>query len=582
MLIRQTLTTLLGAAAVLAALPASTDETATTRQVTFTDSAEAAGVIFRHVNGPTPEKYMPETMGAGGLFFDYDNDGWLDIFLVTSGALADSDLAGTASHGLFHGRGDGTFLDVTAGSGLARRGYPMGACAADFDKDGWTDLYVTSFGPNALFRNNGDGTFTDVTTAAGVSNSLWGTSCAFADTDNDGDLDLYVVNYVDFSLDNNKFCGDLDRGIRAYCHPHAYNGLPDVLFRNNGDGTFTDVSGSVGVSNPAGKGLGVVFTDYNDDGWIDIYVANDSVPNFLYRNRGNGSFEEVGLWSGVASNGAGRPEAGMGADAGDFDGDGRMDLFVTNLDMETNTIYRNLGAGLFSDVTEEAGLGATTLRHVGFGTAFFDYDNDGDLDLLIANGHIIDNITEFRQGVGYAERNLLYQNTGHGVFREVGLSAGPGMALEKVSRGLAVGDVDNDGDLDVLITNSGQTADLLLNQGGNRNHSLLVEAVGTRSNPQGVGALLKLTTGGKAYLREIRAGSSYLGQGDLRGHFGLGAATHADQLEIRWPGGAVDTVEGLEAGHLITVAEGKGVVRMTPFQGLKPRTEEQREERRKQ
>jgi len=553
------------------ALGIATAENPPTPGVTFIEATSAAKVIFRHVNGATPEKYMPETMGAGGLLFDFDNDGWLDIFLVNSGSLADATVAKTARHGLFRNRGDGTFEDVSVGSGLARRGYPMGACAADYDNDGWTDLYVTSFGPNALFRNRADNTFADVTDLARVGNESWSTSCAWADIDNDGDLDLYVVNYVDFALDNHKFCGDVDRGIRAYCHPNAYNGQPDALYRNNGDGSFTDISREAGIANPAGKGLGIVFTDYNDDGWVDIYVANDSVPNFLFRNRGNGTFEEVGLWSGVAVNGAGRAQAGMGTDAGDVDGDGRLDLFVTNLDMETNTLYRNLGAGLFTDVTEEAGLGETSLRYVGFGTALFDYDNDGDLDILVANGHIIDNIHEFRQGVGYAQRNLLYENLGRGVFREVGRKAGAGLALEKVSRGLAVGDIDNDGDLDVLITNCGQTADLLLNQGGNTGHAVLVETVGTRSNRQGIGARLKLTAGGKTQIREIRAGSSYLGQNDLRAHFGLGSATKIERLEIRWPNGAVDVVEKLEADQIVTVVEGKGMVRTKKFRGAKPK-----------
>ena len=553
------------------ALGIATAENPPAPGVTFIEATSAAKAIFRHVNGATPEKYMPETMGAGGLLFDFDNDGWLDIFLVNSGSLADATVAKAARHGLFRNRGDGTFEDVSAGAGLARQGYPMGACAADYDKDGWTDLYVTSFGPNALFRNRGNGAFVEVTEATPVGKELWGTSCAWADIDNDGDLDLYVVNYVDFALDNHKFCGDVDRGIRAYCHPHAYNGQPDALYRNDGDGTFTDISREAGIANPAGKGLGVVFTDYNDDGWVDIYVANDSVPNFLFRNRGNGTFEEVGLWSGVAVNGAGRPEAGMGTDAGDVDGDGRLDLFVTNLDMETNTLYRNLGAGLFTDITQEAGLGETSLRYVGFGTALFDYDNDGDLDILVVNGHIIDNIHEFRQGVGYAERNLLYENLGRGVFREIGRTAGTGLALEKVSRGLAVGDIDNDGDLDALITNCGQTADLLLNQGGNTGHAVLVETVGRRSNRQGIGARLKLTAGGKIQIREIRAGSSYLGQNDLRAHFGLGSVTKIERLEIRWPSGAMDVVEKLEADQLVTVEEGKGMVRTKRFHGAKPK-----------
>ncbi len=537
--------------------------------IIFEEGTEAAGLRFEHLNGATPDKYMPETMSGGGLFFDFDNDGWLDIFLVNSGSLVDAEVAARAHPALYRNNANGTFREVTAGSGLEHRGYDMGACAADYDNDGWVDLYVTSVAANVLYHNSGDGTFSDVTETAGVGSSLWSTSCAFADTDNDGDLDLYVVSYVDFAVHNNKFCGDLERGVRAYCHPHAYNGLPDILYRNNGDGTFTDITREAGLYTTAGKGLGVVFGDFNADGWIDIYVANDSVPNFLYHNRGNGTFEEVGLWTGVAVNAAGRAEASMGTDAADYDNDGWVDLFVTNLDMETNTLYRNAGQGFFSDVTVESGQGEPSLRYVGFGAAFLDFDNDGDLDVIVANGHIIDNINEFRSNVTYAERNLLFQNEGKGVFKEVGRSAGSGLALEKVSRALAVGDVDNDGDLDVLIVNNGQTADLLRNEGGNNRNSLQVRTVGTKSNRDGVGARLLLTVDGTTYRREVKAGSSYLGQNDRRVHFGLGHAQRVDRLEVRWPTGRTDVMENLGANQIVTVVEGKGVTRAEPYASRK-------------
>lgn len=533
--------------------------------ILFRDVTKLAGIEFQHSNGATPMKYMPETMGSGALFLDYNSDGWLDVFLVDSGSLVNEKLSRRARSVLYSNNGDGTFRDVTAHSGLKNPGYGMGACAADYDNDGWVDLYLTNFGPNVLYHNKGDGTFEDVTGQAGVSSPLWSTSCAFGDIDNDGNVDLYVTNYVDFGLDNNKFCGDHIKQIRAYCHPNVYNGLPDVLYRSNSDGTFSDVTREAGVHAAAGKGLGVVFGDYDNDGWIDIYVANDSVPNFLYRNRADGTFEEVGLWSGVGVNGEGRPEAGMGTDLGDVDNDGLLDIFVTNLDMETNTLYRNRGQGIFTDVTFESGQGEPSLRFVGFGTAFFDYDNDGNLDVIVANGHILDNAAYFNSNTTYAQLNLLLRNQGAGIFEEVGPTSGPGFALEKVSRGLAVGDIDNDGDLDVLVTNNGQSADLLRNEGGNRQNSLLVRTIGTKSNRDGIGARLTLTSGSTTQVREVKAGSSYLGQNDLRVHFGLGQASRIDRLEVRWPSGEVDILEALQPNQILTVLESEGIVRREAF-----------------
>ncbi len=366
--------------------------------VVFEDVTNHGGIRFRHLNGASPEKYMPETMGSGGLLFDYDGDGWLDVFLVDGGSLADPQLARQARHTLYRNGGDGTFRDVTSQSGITHRAYGMGACAADYDNDGWPDLYVTSFGANVLYRNRGDGTFADVTEKARVATSSWSASCAFADFDKDGDLDLFVTNYVDFGLDNNKFCGDRGNSVRSYCHPNVYNGLPSVLYRNDGDGRFTDVTREAGLYTTRGKALGVVFGDYDDDGWPDLYVANDSVPNFLYRNLGNDSFTEVGLYSGAAVASDGLPRAGMGTDFADYDGDGRLDLVVTNLDMQSHTLYRNFGRGLFEETTFASGIGEATMPFVGFGVAFLDYDNDGDLDLAIANGNVLDNASLLRQG----------------------------------------------------------------------------------------------------------------------------------------------------------------------------------------
>ncbi len=533
--------------------------------ILFQDVTKQAGIHFQHINGMTPEKYMPETMGSGGLFFDYNNDGWPDIFLVDGGSLVDEQISRRARSVLYRNNGDGTFTDVTTQSGIKNHGYGMGACTADYNNDGWVDLYLTNFGPNVLYRNNGDGTFTDVTQAAGVGVHSWSTSCAFADIDNDGDVDLFVTNYVDFAVNNNKYCGDPIHGVRAYCHPNVYNGLPNVLYRNNGDGTFTDITKAAGVYTTAGKALGVVFGNYDNDGWMDIYVANDSVPNFLYRNRGNGTFEEVGVFAGVAVGSDGRTRAGMGTDMADYDNDGLLDVFVTNLDMETHNLYHNLGKGIFADTTFESGIGEVTLPFVGFGATFFDYDNDGNLDIAIATGDVLDNASYFRDTARYAQRNLLLRNEGTGTFKEVGLASGPGFALEKVSRGLAVADIDNDGDLDLLITNNGQTADLLRNDGGNRNHSLLVRTIGTKSNRDGIGARLQFRVGAMTQVREVKAGSSYLGQNDMRVHFGLGQASYADRLEVHWPSGTVDVLEHLEANQMLTIREGEGIIRREPF-----------------
>ena len=533
-------------------------------EVVFRDAASQAGIHFRHINGATPEKYMPETMGSGCLFFDYNDDGWIDIFLVNGGSLVNSKLAASSHSALYRNNGDGTFSEVTQQAGVKNQGYGMGACAADYDNDGRKDLYLTNFGSNVLYHNNGDETFSDVTEKAGVGFSSWGSSCAFADINNDGYLDLFVVNYVDFGLSNNKFCGSLVEGLRSYCHPNVYRGLPNVLYRNNGDGTFTDITQQAGVFTRAGKGLGIAFGDYDNDGWADIYVANDSVPNFLYRNLGNGTFSEVGLSTGVAVDENGLPKAGMGTDWGDFDNDGLLDIYVTNLNSETNTLYRNNGGGLFTDVTWQAGLGQPTLPFVGFGTAFLDYDNDGHLDLVVANGHILDNVSLSRDNLTYAQRNLLFHNEGNGTFREIGLSAGPGMALEKVSRGLAVADIDNDGDLDLLVNNCNQTADLLLNDNHTSNHWFIVKLIGTKSNRDAIGTRLKLTLNGLTQIREIKAGSSYQSQNDTRAHFGLGKTTNVDRLELHWPSGTLEVLKDLKADQILTIREGAGIVGRGP------------------
>ena len=532
--------------------------------VRFTDISSSAGVNFRQINGASPDKHLAETIGSGGLFFDFDNDGWIDIFLVDGGSLAEPAVARQARHRLFRNRGNGTFDDVTASSGIRHRGYGMGACAGDYDNDGRVDLYVTSVGANTLYRNAGGGAFADVTRAAGVGSALWSTGCAFADLDKDGDLDLFVANYVSADATHNPYCGNARLNARAYCHPLIFAPLPNVVYRNDGKGTFTDVSRESGIGALRGNGLGVVIADYDDDSWPDVFVANDSVPNVLFHRTGAWRYEDAALRAGVAVATDGGARAGMGTDAADYDGDGRLDLVVTNLDFEMFSLFRGLGGRLFTYATPESGIGAATLPFVGFGAVFFDFDNDGFLDLAFANGHMLDNPAQFRAGASHAQRKLLFRNTGSRRFSDVTSRAGPGFALEKVGRGLAAGDIDNDGDLDLLATNNGQTADLLRNDGPG-GHALVVRLIGTQSNRDGIGARLRLTAAGRTQLREVKAGSSYLGQNDLRQHFGLGEGTRAERLEVSWPSGRVDVVQDVPIDHVVTVREGSGLVDRRAF-----------------
>jgi len=531
--------------------------------VQFRDVAERIGITFKHENGASPDKLLPETMSGGVVIFDYNNDGLPDLFFVNGGSFVDKKVAANAHHHLYRNTGDGKFADVTDSSGIGTFGFGMGGCAADYDNDGWPDLYVTAVGGNKLYHNTQNNSFADVTDSAGVGAGLWSASCAFGDIDNDGNVDLYVTRYVDFAPDKTKVC-TLFQDFRSYCHPSVYKSVPDILYRNNGDGTFTDVTKESGVYK-AGNGLGVVFGDYDDDGWIDIYVANDATPNFLFHNKGKGVFEEVGLWSGTAVGVDGKPLAGMGTDMGDMNGDGLIDIFVTNLAGQTHSLYKNLGKALFTNVTFSSGVAEATLPYAGWGTAFFDYDNDGDLDLAVANGDVLDNANLIRDNVSYAQLNLLFRNDGTGKFVSVGPTSGPGFALKKASRALAVGDLDNDGDLDIVVSNVGATADVLQNEGGNRGNSILVRTVGTRGNRDGIGARLKLSVGGKTLVRDVRAGSSYLAQNDLRVHFGLGKAQKADRMEIHWPGGPVEVIENIEANQILTVRQGEGVVGSVRF-----------------
>ena len=549
--------------------------------VVFRDVAAAAGVGVTHVNGASPAKYFAEIMGSGGLFFDFDNDGWIDIFIVDGGSIADPRVAAKARHRLYRNRGNGTFEDVSTQSGIRHREYGMGACAGDYDNDGLVDLYVTNYGPNSLYRNLGNGRFAEVPGAGGAGTALWSTSCAFTDVDRDGFLDLFVTNYVQAERTNNKFCGRRSPvELRGYCHPLAYDPSPNVLYHNTGKGTFQDVSVKAGIAGFRGNGLGVAVTDVNEDGWPDVFVANDGKPNFLFRNKGAGTFEEVGLLSGVSLAADAKPRAGMGTAFGDYDGDGRLDLVVTNHEFEMHSLFRDLGDGIFSDVTLASGLGPLTLPYVGFGVAFVDFDNDTRRDLVIVNGNVVDNIAEFRKGAKHAQPSLLLRNSGDR-FQSVGKQAGPAFAAETVSRALAKGDIDNDGDLDLLITSNGGVAQLLLNEGGNLSNALLVRTVGSpavttsgssspaaralKSNRDGIGARLKLTAGGRTFVDQVTSGSSYLTQHDMRVHFGLGAAAKVDRLEITWPDGRVEVTENLPVNHVVTVREGQGETQRVPF-----------------
>jgi enediyne biosynthesis protein E4 len=555
----------LGCIAAIAVLLTQTSTSQTPSIPQFTNIAAQVGIDFTHVNGASADRHLYEIMSGGGLFLDYDHDGWQDILLVDGGSLIDPAVNMRGRHRLFRNRGNGSFEDVTASSGIVHREYGMGACAADYDNDGWTDVYLTAVGPNALYHNNGGKGFTDVTRTAGVAGGdIFSASCAFVDIDRDGDLDLFVVNYVDARVGNNIFCGDTSRKFRIYCHPLTFMPHHNVLYRNNGNGTFTDISKEAGILDHRGNGLGVVAGDYDDDGWPDVFVANDSTPNFLFHNEQGRGFKDVALVSGVSVASDGNPRAGMGTDFGDYDNDGDLDLFVTNHELEAHTLFRNLGKALFEDATFPSGVGSATLPYVGFGAVFFDADNDADLDLGIVNGHVMNSPSHVRPGATEAQRKLLLRNTG-GRFTDVGRQSGPGFAVDKVGRAMAAADIDNDGDLDLLVVNNGGAVDLLRNEGGNGNNAIVIRLIGTTSNRDAIGARVKVIAGGVTQMREVKAGSSYLSQNDLRVHVGLGKATRIDRLEVRWPNGQSETITGAMVNQIATIVEGKGITGRVPF-----------------
>jgi enediyne biosynthesis protein E4 len=533
---------------------------------TFRDIARAAGIDFVHTNGASEHKFFPEIMGSGGLFLDFDNDGWLDILLVDGGSFADLAVAKRSRHRLYRNRGNGTYEDVTANSGIVPLAYGMGGCAGDVDNDGLVDLYITNVGSNALYLNTGNGKFREVPKAGGADTAMWSTSCAFVDIERDGDLDLFVTNYVEANTLKTQFCGIKGPPpVRDYCHPLIYPPLTNVLYRNAGRAMFEDISKSSGIGALRGNGLGVAVTDIDDDGLPDVFVANDNMPNFLFHNQGNGTFAEIANLAGVAVAPDGHSRAGMGTAFADFVGTGRPALIVTNHEIEMHSLFVNLGNRIFSDATVRSGLGPATRPYVGFGVAALDYDNDGRLDITIANGNVMANAGVVRAGGKYAQRNLLLRNTTGDRFVDVKDEAGPGFAPELVSRGLAVGDIDNDGDIDMLITNNGAAPNLLLNEGGNAVNSLIIRVMGTKSNGSGIGTRLFLTTGQRRQMREVQSGTSYLSQNDLRAHFGLGGAERADKLEIRWPSGLTETIENIPANQIVTVVENKGITARRPF-----------------
>lgn len=520
-----------------------------TADLRFREVSQPWGLSFRHHHGGSGQFYMPETMGSGVAIFDYDADGDPDVFYVDSAAMPGYQ-GETPRSVLLRNDGAGRFVDVTDRSGIRVTSYGMGATAGDVDGDSDLDLYVSAFGPDQLFQNNGDGTFSEATAQAGLGNPLWGTSCAFADPDGDGDLDLYVTNYVDFSFEKNPVCGNPRLGLRSYCHPEVFNGQPDRFYRNRGDGTFEDATAAAGFSPDTGNGLGVIFGDLDWDGDQDLYVANDMTPAFLFENKGNGKFEEIGLISGTALSDQGKPEAGMGIDLGDIDGNGFSDIIKTHLDLQTNAVYSNQGSLLFLDARYTSKLAEPSMYMVGFGTAFADLDQDGDLDNVVANGHIIHNAELFGTGTTYKQRNQLFENTGRGVFKEI---KDGGLDVIRSSRGLAAGDLDLDGDLDLVITNSDDLSEVYENVTPPAGGWLQVDLVGQGKNTAGIGARLDLEAGGRKQIREVRTASSYLSQNALTVHFGLGAADKADRLTIRWPNGMVQEIVSLSKNRRIIV-----------------------------
>jgi enediyne biosynthesis protein E4 len=532
-------------------------------KIQYEDIAGKAGLNARHVTGGDDKKYILETTGSGVALLDYDNDGFQDIFLVNGTTLDAASKGQEPLSHLYHNNKDGTFTDVTETAKLLRTGWGQGACVGDYDNDGNVDLMVTYFGQNALYRNNGNGTFSDLTEKAGLMHKTtrWSTGCSFLDYDKDGRLDLFVANYVDLDLKKtpakgtNQYCQW--KGIPVMCGPRGLPGGTNLLYHNNGDGTFSDVSEKAGITRPSGYyAFTSLVSDYDNDGWPDIYVACDSTPNILYHNEGNGTFTDIGLISGSAFNEDGQEQAGMGVSAADYDNDGFFDIVKTNFTDDTPTLYRNNGDGSFTDVTYPARLGANT-RYLGWGTGFLDIDHDGWKDIFIVNGHVYPDVETHNLDSPYKQERVVHWNLRNGTFLDVSSQAGPAIEERRCSRGAAVGDLDNDGSLEIVTNNMNDTPSLLKNFGERKNW-ILIKTIGKESNRDGIGARVTVFTGNSRQMDEVRSGGSYISQNDLRLHFGLGDATKVDRAEVIWPSGRREAFANLKANQIVVLNEGKG------------------------
>lgn len=530
--------------------------------VHFTDIRKSAGISFVQDSTGSDQKYYLETMGTGVGWIDYDQDGLMDLYLVQSAATDAYKPVHPLRSALYRNNGDGTFTDVTEKAGVSGEGhYGQGVAVGDFDNDGYPDLYVTGYGRAILYHNNGNGTFTDVTAKAGVADEgQWSTSAGWFDFDKDGWLDLVVTNYLDWTPKNNLWCGERAPGYRSYCNPNDYEGQKTKLYRNNHDGTFTDVSDKSGVGLPESKGMGVLLADLNNDGWPDIAIANDTWPNFLFQNNHDGTFSDVSLISGLAASEDGRYEAGMGIDAADVDGDGLLDVYITHLDLELNRLYHNNGDGTFTDVTYSTGIGNKAMLLSGVAAKFIDYDNDGWPDILQANGAMVDNVSLYHSMVTYKEPLLMFHNLGNGHFEKSSDSLGPDFTRPVVGRGLATADFFNDGSVGFAVNCRGDYPELMRNDGGDANHWLEVLLIGTKSNRDGIGSTLKLSAEGFVRVDQAKGGTSYMSASDPRIHFGLGKHTKIDSLVITWPSGQVDKLTNVPIDSIIAVKEGVGIV----------------------
>ncbi len=554
--------------ALLLALILSSTVSSETKTVRFVDVSGEAGVTLENLSGSGQKTFLVEVNGNGAAFFDYDEDGDIDLLVTSGSTLEQLPHGGSPMAVLYQNRGDGRFVDVTVASRLFARGWAMGVCVADVDNDGFADVYVTAYGRNVLWRNRGDGTFREVSSNAGVDDPRYGTGCSFGDYDRDGWLDLYAANYLSFDLEAASERGKTPdcqfMGVEVFCGPRRFVPESDVFYHNNGDGTFEDVTAASGLETTSSYGFGVISGDLDDDGWLDIYVANDSRPNFFFHNQGDGTFSEVALVSGVALSQEGRQQAGMGVDLGDYNNDGLLDIFVTNFSHEANALYRGGPELVFTEMSFGVGLGGASLSSLGWGAGLVDLDNDGWLDVFVANGHIYKEVDTHPQfGTEYAQRNQFFLNE-KGRFREVTRESGGPLLRKTSSRGVAFGDFDDDGDLDIFVVNMDERPSLLRSELDSRNHWLRLHLIGVESNRDAIGTRITFPWSDGVRMAETRSGGSYLSHNDSRLHFGLGDATRVERLLIRWPSGRQEIVEDLASDTTFTLVEGKGIVRADP------------------